>query len=175
MYLQQLPGLSAPSTQTSDTQFDAGTFAVQTEKALGISGWRDGVTSKEVGGIDWEKLQRQGDELKQQQLLEMSMANAQHMNRQISEARARENTKIEYARRSAEASEEALAEERRKREAAEVEANEARTERAIAEQRAIRAEKREERAMRISLISLVAAVVGLLFAAWPFIKENMGW
>lgn len=123
--------------------------------------------------LNIDEIERQGREAHQKVLSDMAHDSAQDMARQAAEFRRRENAKLEYARRSAEASEEVLAEERKKREAAEIAAKEAKAERLIAEQRADRAEKREDRAIRLAIIGLIIGVVGAFLGAWPFIKDRL--
>lgn len=89
--------------------------------------------------------------------------------RDYSRHQAREDAKVEFARRSAEASEEVLAEERRKRQAAELAAKQAEIEKGIADERADRAERRETRMVRLAIIGLFGTVASLALAAWPFL------
>lgn len=125
--------------------------------------------------IDFDEIDRQAKERHQQQMLEMSQGHARRMADDAAEFRRRENTKLEYARRSAEASEEVLAEERRKRGVAELTAQQAKVDKDKAEERAERAERRERRLERLAVLGLVGTVAGLVIAAWSFIKDAMGW
>lgn len=159
---------------SSDPQSLADRFRSDIEKAAGGIGIDHASFLKDPPTINFEEIERRERERQLQAMSDAARDNMQHMARQAAEHLRREEAKVEYARRSAEASEEALAEERSKREAAEIAAKEAKADRDRAEERAERAERREERAVRISLVSLIAAVVGLLFAAWPFIRENLG-
>lgn len=126
------------------------------------------------GAVDWEEIDRRNRERQDQELFERGRENAQRMHRQLAEAQAREEQKTDYLRRSAEASEEVLAEERRKRDAAELAAKQAKADRDIAEERARRAEARERRMERLMVLSLIGMVAALAVAAWPFVKESMG-
>lgn len=139
------------------------------EKALGFSALDLPKDPRDFGAVDWEEMDRAAKEREQLERMNQSLDYNQQFIREAAEARQREDAKIEYMRRSAEASEGALAEERRKREAAEIATHEAKVERAIAEKRADRAEKREELMVRLAILGLFSGVVGILFAAWPFI------
>lgn len=145
------------------------------EKASGL------LDSKNLGDldgyarIDFDEIDRQAKEQHQQQMLEMSQEHARRMVDDAAEFRRREDAKLEYARRSAEASEEVLAEERRKRGVAELTAQQAKVDKDKAEERAERAERRERRLERLAVLGLIGTVAGLVIAAWSFIKDAMGW
>lgn len=145
------------------------------ESALGFGTLNVPKDPRASGSIDWEEMDRAAKERDQLERMNQSIEFNQHFIREAAEARRREDAKIDYARRSAEASEEVLAEERRKREAAEIATKEAKAEQDKAEQRAARAERREARMERWAIYAVVVTLVATTITAWPFLKEYLGW
>lgn len=139
------------------------------EKALGLDLLAAPRDPRHYGAIDRDEMERKSRERQEQELTERAVESAQRMHRQIAEARARENENTSYLRRSAEASEAVLAEERRKKEAAELAATQAKADKEIAEARADRAEHREVRMERLAILATIVAVIALAFAALPYI------
>lgn len=119
-------------------------------------------------GINAEEFDRAAKKREQQEMLDRSVASGQRFAQQMADARGREDAKLDYARRSAEASEEVLAEERRKRGAAEIAAKEAKIDQ-------VKAERRADRNERFAILGLVGMVASLAIAAWPFVRDSLGW
>lgn len=148
-----LPGLTGSNPQVLMER-----ALIETEKALGFRGIENPTDARKYGVIHWEEKRREDAERRDQELLNQSVTKMQHIARETAEARKREDAKLEYARRSAEASEAALDAERKRTVQALETAAEARKETKIA-----------RRNMRISLWF---AGSSWLLAAWPFIKDQ---
>ncbi|KJA11302.1 hypothetical protein RP29_06140 [Acidovorax temperans] len=128
------------------------------------SGRLDGVHHLALQGIttiDFEDMEHQENERRQRTMSELAMAHSQRMVQDVAEHRAREDAKVEYARRSAEASEAALEAERQRTAAAQEDARAAREEARIARSH-----------MRASLW---IAAASLFVAAWTLIKDQPFW
>lgn len=106
----------------------------------------------------FEEFERKQSEKLFNESADFGLKQHHRMERLAAEARELEQEKLEYARRSAEASEAALAAERQRTAAALADAAEAKKE-----------ARRDRRNMRISLW---IAGGSLLLAAWPFLKEQ---
>lgn len=132
-------------------------------------------TNSLAGSFDFKELERVENERRLNEMAQFSMEHNQHIMRQAAEAQSREKAKVEYARRSAEASEAVLAAEREGRKAAEKDAEQSKEAAKLAEERAERSERREIAMQRLARIAVVTAFAALLVAAWPFIRESMGW
>ena len=145
--------LGLPGLTDSDPQVLAEQLLIQTEKALGLREIENPTDARKYGAIDWEENRRKDAEHRNQELLDQSVTNMQHIARQAAEARERENAKLEYARRSAEASEENLAAANQR--AAAAEAGQA------------RAEKRET---RMFWITVVITAIGAGASIWALLK-----
>lgn len=111
-------------------------------------------------GINADEFDHAAKKREQQEMLDRSVASGQRFAQQIADARGREDAKLDYARRSAEASEAAL------------EAEKTRT--ADAKADAVHAREEARISRRNMRISLWFAAGSLLVAAWPFIKEAFG-
>lgn len=131
------------------------------EKASGMPNRKQASDIQGLSDLNFEKFERQAKERQEEMMMEMTRDHSQLMVRQATEFRRREDAKVEYARRSAEASEAAL------------EAEKART--ADAKADALLAREEARIARRNMRISLWIAAGSLLVAAWPFIKEANGW
>ena len=145
------------------TGSDPDAFAEQVRSTFGkASGVLDGKNLGDLDGyarIDFDEIDRQEKERHQQQMLEMSQGHARRMADDAAEFRRRENTKLEYARRQAEASEAAL------------EAEKART--AEAREDAERAREEVRISRRHMRISLWIAGASMLLAAWTLLKDQI--
>lgn len=175
MRMELKNGMDAAGLTGSDPDAFAERIRTEFGKASGVLDRKDLGDLDGYARIDFDEIDRQAKEQHQQQMLEMSQEHARRMVDDAAEFRRREDAKLEYARRSAEASEEVLAEERRKRGVAELTAQQAKVDKDKAEERAERAERRERRLERLAVLGLVGTVAGLVIAAWSFIKDAMGW
>lgn len=144
------------------------------DKSMGLGALDLPKGPRDYGATDWKELDRKAHERELHRSMMPSMEFSQRMFREAAEARKREDAKVEYARRSAEASEQVLAEERSKRASAEIAATQAQAEKVTAEERAERAERSSRRMERLAVIGLLGTVVSLLLAAWPFLREYLG-
>lgn len=115
-------------------------------------------TASLAGPIDFKEMERLAKERQLNEMVQSSMEHNQHIIRQAAEVRKQQKDTVEYARRSAEATEAALEVERQRTVAALKTAAEARDDARIA-----------RRNMRISLWFAGGT---LLLAAWPFIKDR---
>lgn len=170
---ERTAGLDAIAS--SDPQSLADRFRADIKRAAGGIGIDHASFLKDPPTINFEEIERRERERQLQTMSDAAWDNMQHIARQAAEHQRREEAKVEYARRSAEASEEALAEERRKRELAEIAAKEAKADKEKAEERADRAEVREEKMVRLTNSSIVVALVSAAMAAWLILKDHKGW
>jgi len=175
MRMELKNGMDAAGLTDSDPDAFAERITTEFGKASGVLDRKDLGDLDGYARIDFDEIDRQAKEQHQQQMLEMSQEHARRMVDDAAEFRRREDAKLEYARRSADASEEVLAEERRKRGVAELTAQQAKVDKDKAEERAERAERRERRLERLAVLGLIGTVAGLVIAAWSFIKDAMGW
>lgn len=146
-----LPGLTGSNPQVLMER-----SLIETEEALGFRGIENPMDARKYGVINWEEKRQEDAERRDQELLNQSVTKMQHIARETAEARKREDAKLEYARRSAEASEENLAA-----------ANQRAT---AAEAGQARAEKRETRMFWITVVAVVIAAIGAWPSIWALLK-----
>lgn len=130
-------------------------------KGLGSLTDEAAMNYKALGGIDIAELDRKQAAREAETLRQLSMESTQRMVRQFSAQQAREDDKVEYARRSAEASEAAL------------EAEKQRTAAAIEDARIAREDARIARSHMRASLWLAAA--SLVLAAWALLKDQPFW
>ena len=149
-------------------------FRADIEKASGMLGRENASDLQGRTYINFEEIEEREKERQQERMMQLGNEHTQYLAREAAEFRRREDAKVEYARRSAEASEEALAEERRKLQEAELAANEANADRDKADKRAERAELREARMERWTIYAILVALIAAAITAWPFLKDHLG-
>lgn len=157
--IERTAGLGALASGTPPSLSDQ--FQADIEKSAGELGNTYASLLKGSPTINFQEIEQREHERQQQIMWESTRDSMQHLAREAAESKRRENAKLEYARRSAEASEAAL------------EAEKART--ADAKADAVHAREEARISRRNMRISLWFAAGSLLVAAWPFVKEALGW
>ena len=155
---ERTAGLDAIASATLPSLADQ--FQADIEKTAGGIGTTYASLLEGSPTINFQEIQQREQERQQQLRWESTRDSMQHIARQAAESKRRDDAKLDYARRSAEASEAALEAERTRTADAKADAVHAREEARIS-----------RRNMRISLWF---AAGSLLVAAWPFIKEAFG-
>ncbi len=133
----------------------------QTEDSSGQQSSTHASMLQGIGAINFEEIERKAKEHQQQMMFDMARDSIQDMNQRQTELWRRENVKVEYARRSAEASEAALEAERQ------------RTAAAIEDARTAREDARIARSHMRASLWLAAA--SLVLAAWALLKDQPFW
>lgn len=125
------------------------------------------------GVLDLKEQKRLTEERQMNEQIEASREWHQNVMRQQHAVQKREDDKVAYARRSAEASEAALAIAEERRRAAEADATQAKEAAFRAEARAEQAETREIEMKRLAWLGILVALASLAVAAWSILKDQV--